>query len=148
IRVPVDCWTDWQQITGPALYQLAATSNNNGQIDVFGLDASGNIFETHQTAPNATDPTVNWSGWRQVQGVLTSIAAARDGYGVMTIVGSTGADTVFQRVENGAGTFDWSAAWRQQTDASLRHVALTFENSIRRYGHLELLGVDSAGRNY
>ena len=69
----IDGWTDWKQMDG-LLTQVAAGVNQNGQVELFGINSAGNVFDCQETAPNATDPSTagNWTGWHQLDAVLTS----------------------------------------------------------------------------
>jgi hypothetical protein len=105
----IDSWTSWKQMDG-VLSQVAAVTDANGRIQLFGINGTGELFHRRQSAPNATDPSVGASltAWDQVQnpGSLRSIAATVDFSGRVNIFGITAGNLVVAapRIAPGGGT--------------------------------------------
>jgi hypothetical protein len=141
-----DSWTSWKQMDG-ALAQAAAVTNADGQVQLFGINSVGALFHRQQTAPNATDPSVDgaWTGWDQVQtpAPLSSIAATTDLGGRVNIFGITTGDQLFQRVKLGDGTV--YTGWAQIPGA-MHDIAAIKEGGGS--GPLLLIGIDANGNIY
>jgi hypothetical protein len=163
----IDAWTRWKQMDG-VLSQVAAVTDTDGQIHLYGINSAGMLFHRQQTAPNAIDPSVSgaWTDWDQVQNPglvvvidpapirpslvsrptewpLRSIAATTDVGGRVNIFGITGDDRLFQRVKVGVENVytDWSPILD-----SMRNVAAIKEGGGQ--GELVLVGIDANGNTY
>jgi hypothetical protein len=139
----VDDWTDWKPMDGQ-LTQVAA-ADANGQIELFGINSAGNVFDRQETAPNATDPTVagSWTGWNQLDGTLTSIAVASDRGASLNLFGTDASGAVLQRYQTTPNTEQWSA-WSPVPGATMSSVAAAKESFAG--GHIDLFGVGPNGQ--
>jgi len=162
----IDAWTDWTHMDG-VLSQVAAVTDTDGLIHLFGIDRAGTLFHRRQAAPNASNPSVSvaWTDWDQVDipGPLSSIAVAIDLRGQVNIFGISSSCTIslgsddparcfshghrnvqlFQRVKLG-GENNYSA-W-SQIPGSMYSVTATKEGGIE--GRLVLIGSNADGNVY
>jgi hypothetical protein len=84
----------WTAFVGaPELKSLAAATNADGRIEVFGIDRTGAIFHSWQLG----DEFGSWSGWATMDGQLASIAVARNWDGTLQVFGTTPSGTIFTR---------------------------------------------------
>ena len=87
-----DSWTSLKQMDGSSS-QVAAVTDANGFIHLFGINPAGNLFHRRQAAQNATDPSIGgaWTAWDQVQSPesLRMIAVTVDSPGHINIFGIT-----------------------------------------------------------
>ncbi|MGK5640666.1 hypothetical protein ACSNOK_20475 [Streptomyces sp. URMC 126] len=49
-------WSGWAKFDG-ALHRVAAQTNADGRVELFGVDGGGAVFHCSQTSPGG-----NWSG--------------------------------------------------------------------------------------
>lgn len=157
-----DSWTSLKQMDG-SLSQVAAVTDANGFIHLFGINPAGNLFHRRQAVQNATDPSVGgaWTAWDQVQGPgsLRMIAVTVDSAGHINIfgitagggpiahlaaggttVGAFNGDHIFQRVKlDGETTY---TAW-SQIPGSIHSIASANEGGAA--GKLVLIGIDANG---
>jgi hypothetical protein len=84
----------WREVVGaPELKSVAAATNADGRVEVFGLDRVGSIFHSWRTGGEFG----SWSPWAKMEGTLSSIAVARNKNGTLEVFGTTPAGTVFTR---------------------------------------------------
>ncbi|MGK5640667.1 hypothetical protein ACSNOK_20480 [Streptomyces sp. URMC 126] len=57
-------WSSWERFDG-ALSQVAAQTNADGRVELFGVDGSGGVWHRSQTSPGG-----DWSAWDRFDGVL------------------------------------------------------------------------------
>jgi hypothetical protein len=81
-------WGSWYMFDG-ALREVAAETNSDGRVELFGINSAGGIYHRWQTAPNSD----SWSDWVNIPGWLSSIAVARNADGRLEIFGT---DTIGQ----------------------------------------------------
>jgi hypothetical protein len=96
----------WTEFPGaPKLRSLAAATNADGSIEVFGIDRVGGIHHSWQMGGEFG----SWSPWAKMDGQLSSIAVARNANGALQVFGTTPAGTIFTRnqILNG----DYHPAW-------------------------------------
>jgi metallophosphoesterase (TIGR03767 family) len=72
----------WSSFDG-TLRCVAAATNADGRVELFGVNAAGTPFHRSRSS----DLADVWSPWRQLPGQLTSIAVARDGTGRLEVFG-------------------------------------------------------------
>ncbi|WP_371648187.1 MULTISPECIES: tectonin domain-containing protein [unclassified Streptomyces] len=85
-------WSPWGQFDG-ALRAVAAETNADGRMELFGVNSAGSIFHRWQMTPAGG----SWSGWEQFDGALTSIAVARNADGRLELFGTNSAGSIFHR---------------------------------------------------
>jgi tectonin-like protein/PASTA domain-containing protein len=142
-----DTWTAWKQMDG-ALSQVAAVTDPDGLIHLFGVNSAGMLFHRRQTARDAADPSVSgaWTGWDRIQSAapLRSIAATIDLGGRVNLFAITNDDRLFQRVKLSGSDINYTG-WAQ-IPGSMHFVAAVKEGGGQ--AKLVLIGVDIHGAIY
>lgn len=109
----------WQALGGAYIIELVTAQNQDGRIELFCLNDSGQAFHQYQTAPNG-----NWSGWQPFQGLgLHSIAAAKRSDGRLEVAAITDGGQMFHRVQLAPGT-GWDTDWSYAGGSNLASVKL------------------------
>jgi len=137
IAPAIDAWTDWRQLDG-TLTQIAAGVNQNGQVELFGVNAAGQVWDRRQTDADAG----SWAAWHLLDGTLKTIAVTRDLGGSLNVFGTDMNGTVWQRYQQGQNTESWSA-WTSLGGSRMWNVAAAKESFGG--GRIDLLGLDSRG---
>lgn len=127
----------WSVLAGPAMRSIAAATNADGRVELFGLDQLERIFHRVQASPNTWDG----SSWAPMDGLLTSVAMARNADGRLEVFGTNVADAVFHRAQASPGS--WAGSSWQQLDGALTQVAAAADSQS---GIVHLFGVDAGGR--
>ncbi|MFT3698428.1 MAG: hypothetical protein QM831_35115 [Kofleriaceae bacterium] len=124
----------WQALGGGWIKQLATVQNQDGRIEVFCLNDSGEAFHQYQTTPNG-----NWSGWQPFSGLgLRSISAAKRSDGRLEVAAVTDGGQMYHRVQYAPGS-GWDADWSYAGGYNLASVQLAV-------GHAGLvaIGIDQS----
>jgi hypothetical protein len=140
-----DTWLPWSQLDAPppaagAPRAIAAETNANALIEIFALTSSGQLWHRWETAPSGT----TYTPWVRLDGVLGSIAVARNADGALELIGVNGAGQVLRRRAAG-GTNNWSPWAPFDTPAAvgtLRSMAA----ETNADGRIEVIGVNTAGQ--
>jgi hypothetical protein len=119
-----------------SMHSLAAETNSDGRVELFGTDVSGRVFHQWQTTPGSE----SWSEWQQLDGVVFSVAAARNADGRLSLFGSNASGQVFYRTQVNAGSTTMGG-W-SQLDGTLRQVAA----DTNADGRIELFGLTDGGQ--
>jgi hypothetical protein len=123
----------WDVFPGE-LRSVASDTNSDGRVEVFGVNAAGQIFNKWQTTPGGP-----WSdGWNLWAGSLNSIAVAHNRDGRLQIFGTNGAGAIFHM----AGTPTGWIGWTPMEGGQLRNIAA----ETNADGRVELVGVDFLGQ--
>ncbi|GAA3600573.1 tectonin domain-containing protein [Kribbella ginsengisoli] len=116
-------WSAWQQLSG-SLRGITAVLNSAGLIELYGVNADGNVYRSKQVAPSVA----YWTPWTQLSGQMDSIAAIRDYRGRINLFGTSRPwyaswSSSYRRVETAAG----SGAFRDWMSfgTSVRSIAAT-----------------------
>ena len=133
----IDAWTDWRALDG-TLTQIAAGVNANGEVELFGVNAAGQVWDRRQTDAAAG----TWAAWHLLDGTLKTIAVASDLGGSLNVFGTDINGTVWQRFQQGQNTESWSG-WTSLGGARMWNVAAAKESFGG--GRIDLLGLDSRG---
>jgi hypothetical protein len=134
----------------PELQSVAAASNGDGRLEVFGINRLGQIFHRWQRTP--ADDT-SWSPWARMDGELNSIAVARNEDGTLQLFGTNKLGNVWTRhqvlgADQGPswqlhvrvpGVDFWSP-WKQM-DGSMYQIAAGTDFRLR----IELFAIDAHG---
>jgi len=117
---------------------IAVARNQDGRLEVFGVNSAGALFRRSQTAAGAN----TWSAWTQsVAPGWYSVAAQTAGNGRVSMAGlRRSAQDVWRRTQVSPNLNNWSV-WRQ-FDGLLSAVALARESG----GPLVVFGVNGAGQ--
>ncbi len=132
----IDMWTDWQRLDG-TLTQIAAGVDQNGQMELFGVNAAGQVWDRRQTSPGG------WTAWNRLDGALKTVAVASDLGGSLNLFGTDMDGTVWTRYQRGQNTELWSD-WASLGGARMWNVAAAKESFGG--GRVDLLGLDANGR--
>jgi hypothetical protein len=138
----------WHEFVGaPELKSVAAATNADGRIEVFGIDRTGSIFHNWRIGGEFG----TWSGWAKMDGQLSSIAVARNQNGTLQIFGTNPAGAIFTR--NQVLNADYYSSWRpttprpaydtwtawKQVQGTLTSISAATDDS----GRIEIFGVNS-----
>jgi subtilisin family serine protease len=117
---------------------IALAKTSTGSLQAFGTSASGNMFFTKQTAPNA----VTWSLWTPSANTgWLSVAADANADGRVQLLGLTAAtNEIFQRQQLSLGSSGFTT-WSQLA-GRLQSVAAARQQN----GLLQLVGVNKQGQ--
>ncbi|MFB9415568.1 TIGR03767 family metallophosphoesterase [Dactylosporangium matsuzakiense] len=127
--------SEWVALDGPAMRVVAACTGQDGRIELYALNQLGYVYVRVQPAVN----TWAGSGWTQLDGQLTSLAAARNADGRIELFGTNAADSVFHRVQSSPGS--WAGTGWLALDGGLTQVAAAGNDD----GRLTLFGVNALG---
>ncbi len=133
-----DAWTAWRQLDG-TLTQIAAGVNQNGEVELFGVNSAGQVWDRRETDAAAE----TWGAWHLLDGTLKTIAVTRDLGGSLNVFGTDLNGTVWQRYQQGQNTEAWSA-WASLGGARIWNVAAAKESFGG--GRIDLLALDARGR--
>jgi hypothetical protein len=137
---PQGAYTPWTLLAGiQPMRSVAAELNSNGQVELFGLTRTGQIWHCWNTATNCPA-----GSWFQLDGQLATIALARNGDGTLAVLGANAAGQVFQR-HAGPGVnawFNWSQLTVPTTVGTPRSVAA----ETNADGRITLIAVNAAGQ--
>ncbi|WP_146179979.1 tectonin domain-containing protein [Micromonospora sp. RP3T] len=125
-------WTEWSSLDG-ALRSMAAEANQDGSVELFGVNAEGKVWHRRQAGNG-------WSGWSGLDGTYRSLALGRNADGRLELFGTDTNDQVWHRWQTAAGSTTWSP-WAR-LDGGLRSVAV----EANADGRLELFGLNAEGR--
>jgi metallophosphoesterase (TIGR03767 family) len=106
-------WSDWETFatdmsTAPSAF--TATRVDRGPLVVVGVNANGQVFgRTQFEAPNGGNGGGRWSGWGQISGTLSTVAAQADGLGRIHLFGVTSSGTILHSWEQTAGNGNYTA---------------------------------------
>ena len=142
---------NWAPVAGaPEMQSVAAASNADGRVEVFGIDRLGNVHYRWQQTP-ADDSS--WSPWARMDGQFDSIAVARNDDGTLQVFGTDKSGAVLTRHQVvGADrvpswqlhiplpSVDFWTPWKQM-DGSVYQVAAGTDFR----GRIELFALDSHG---
>ncbi len=98
-------WGGWQSLGGQGMHDLAAATNPDGSVSLFGIGAGGDLWVDSESAPG-----VGWSGWTELGGrtVQPGYTVGQEANGLLEVFGrSDGA--VWSMVETKPGTW---ASWQ------------------------------------
>jgi surface antigen len=125
-------WWDWSPFDGH-LAHVAAETNADGRIEVFGATASGALFHKWQRTPGAF-----WSAWTPSDGRLVDVALARNQDGRLEAFGTSAAHRVYHQWQLTPG-----GAWSKWSvfDGALSDVAA----ETTADGRIELFGITDHG---
>jgi len=126
-------WTSWSQFDGGGT-RVAAGTNRNGRVEVFRLDANGDIAHRWQTS------ATTWSPWTTMDGNLSTIAVARNALGQLEVFGTNATELIYHRTQSTADTSTSWGAWVQYDGWASAVAATTGGN-----GGIELLVVNRYG---
>lgn len=87
----------------PALRSIAAERNSTGFLQMIGLDRTGGVWHCWTIGTNCAP-----AGWSHLDGLLKSVALARQASGTLTMYGVNAAGQMFSR-DSGPGVNVWSA---------------------------------------
>jgi hypothetical protein len=141
----------WTPVAGaPQLQSVAAASNADGRLEVFGIDRLGQIFHRWQ---EVAGQDWSWSPWARMDGQLNSIAVARNQDGTLQVFGTNKFGNVWTRYQVlGADrvpswqlptplpAVDFWSPWKQM-DGSMYRVAAGTDAG----GRIELFALDAHG---
>jgi hypothetical protein len=138
-------WSAWDLIDGN-FATIAAQTNANGQIELFGVSKFGKISHRWELTPG----TGSWSAWESFGGggfipYATTITVATSGTGQLEVFGTNSAGQIFARAQHtvpGGGGGTWSD-WIQ-IDGSL--VGIAADSTTE--GRIELIGANGGGALY
>jgi hypothetical protein len=129
-------WTGWTAYDG-ALRQVAAETNADGRVELFGINADGGIYHRWQTAPNSS----TWSPWANIPGTLASIAVARNADGRLELIGTDPSGNVLDARQVSAGASTLTSFTVQPNGHGGPIAAEAGED-----GRVEIVGKDARGQ--
>jgi surface antigen len=92
---------------------LAASTNADGEIELFGVGTDNKVYWTQQTAPN----TDSWTNWGAINADVDSVAAGVAADGSIYEFGVASNGSVYYRYQETPGLNDWSD--EQSIDANV-----------------------------
>jgi hypothetical protein len=142
-------FSGWKAASG-ALLSVAAETNYDGRVEMFGVDRIGAIYHRWERTPGDTN---SWSPMAQFDGQLNSIAVAHNANGVLQVFGTNPFGNIFTRNQVLGGdqqesvqlftplpaTDTWTP-WKQMDGGLSQIAALTTVDK-----HIHIFGVNSAG---
>jgi hypothetical protein len=148
-------WAGDQLVSNPTssqpshtLYTLRAARNQDGRLEVFGINSAGNIFHTWQTSPNATSNT-GWNGvweilyWPGDQ--LVSLDVVNNADGRLEVFGITSAGNIFhtwQTSPNATSNTGWNGVWEILNPNSGEEL-VTLRAARNQDGRLEVFAINT-----
>jgi hypothetical protein len=157
-QIPGDdgSWSPWAQMDGQ-LNSITVARNADGTLQVFGTNPAGNVWTRNQilggdqfkaVQPNHLVPAIDsWTSWKQMDGVLSQVAAITDATGRIQLFGINSAGQLFHRRQSALNATDPSVsgawmAWDQvETPGSLRSIAAAVDFP----GRVNVFGITAGG---
>jgi Trypsin/Tectonin domain/Putative Ig domain/PASTA domain len=130
----------WYEFDG-ALRTVAAETNADGRMEMFGVTGAGTIFHRAQMTADSSTALGRWGSWSQLDGALSSIAAARNADGRIELFGSNELGQVFHRAQTAANASCCWTQWAQFDGPGMVKVAA----EANADGRIELFGIDGVG---
>ena len=121
---------------GRGFTNIAADTNADGRVEVFGVGLNGAFSHMWQATPGGA-----WSPWTPIVGGLTSVAVARNYDGRLQLFGTIASGVVYTKTQTVAGG-EWSP-WTRLT-GRLDNVAA----EMGADGRIEVFGVTTNGVVY
>jgi hypothetical protein len=131
--------TSWTALTSApgVLHSVAAETNRDGRVELFGVSAAGALWHRSQVTPGG-----DWSAWAQLSGSVRNVAAARRSDGRLEIVATNASGAIYQRHQLSAGSSTWSPWYLVPGQAR------TVAAQSNRDGRVELFAVAGDGSLY
>jgi len=129
-----DNWASGLTLFEGRLNTVAAETNADGRIELFGTNSIGQVWHRSQLTPGGA-----WSGWAIFDGTRRTVALARNQDGRLELFSTDADDHIWHASQTTPGG-DWSG-W-QQFDGQLHSVAA----ETNADGRIELFGANSAGQ--
>jgi hypothetical protein len=131
-------WSDWA-VVDPLVQvrAVAAETNGNGQVELFGTTSSGKITHSWSTSGSAWAPFGQLDDSDEVR----SLAVARNSDGRLRLYATFNGGQVRWRAQRTSGSQDFDN-WRSLGTTTLNWVAA----DTNADGRIEVFGVDRAGR--
>ena len=109
---PGGSWNIWDTADAgegdePTFQTFSVTRNKDGRLELFGLNTAYGIWHTWQVTPNWTD----WSGYDNLGGSYTALAAGLDDTGCINIVAVNKVDNLYytrHQTSPGGGWTSWT----------------------------------------
>jgi metallophosphoesterase (TIGR03767 family) len=123
---------------------VAAATNFDGRVEVFGLDAAGNAF--HQWQNSTNNPT--WSGWNPLSvapSPLSTIAAARDAGGILRLLATNEDGQVLVCGQTDTGASTWSSWFQLDPNSNWAKYNIRQITATTSFGTVVLFGLDADG---
>jgi metallophosphoesterase (TIGR03767 family) len=135
-------WTGWTfDVTNPQAHmvKVAAETNQDGRIELFGVASDGGIWHRANTLDGGWVPAVPWVAFSDGP-VATAIAVAKNADGRLQLYVIDSDWTIWTRAQVSANSTNYTS-WSQQSG---RMTQLAAETNLD--GRIELFGVDAAGQ--
>jgi len=134
-------WEGWRQHWGP-MKQVAAETNVNGLIELYGVNARGEAFVCTQVARNAPD----YSSWTPILGgnLFSRIAVARNANGLMELMANKSGGTFAHMRQTAVGSTTFTAV-KEENDGNLRIDGVGAEIGLN--GRIEAFATATNGPN-
>src|SRR5579863_7669733 len=138
--------TGWYLLYTPNdnLRSLRTARNADGRLEVFGINAGGNIYHTWQTAPSN-----GWNGaWELLYSPvdnLAMVAPSNDADGRLEIFGVNSAGNVYHTWQT-APSNGWNNQWALMFSAT--DILRSLDAINNADGRLEVFGINAAGNIY
>ncbi|WP_328522754.1 S8 family serine peptidase [Kribbella sp. NBC_00359] len=100
-------WNAWTQSANREWLSTAADANADTRVQLMGLTNTGSIFQRQQAKVDMP----GFVGWSQVNGLLQSVAIARNQNGVIEGLGVNKDGTAFFNAQSSAGASTWGSSW-------------------------------------
>ena len=134
-------WSGWTQFPNIALAQVAAATNADGRMELFGLKTDGSIWHAAQSSPGVDF----WYPFGQLDGTLSFISVARNPNGTLEIFGTNSSHTVWHRrqISSGNSNQGYWTNW-STLDGAMTQVT----TAVDANGAIELFGVNPDGLTF
>lgn len=135
----IDNWGPWQTMDGSTV-QLSAVTDTQKQIELWGVNSAGALFQRQQKAQNASDFTsTNWTSFTQKaaapgSSAVRTVSAALNLSGAVDAFGTTDADKAFRF---------GSGAWQEQVPGSVHYMSVAKGGGDGGYQYM--IASDAAG---
>jgi hypothetical protein len=142
-KVAIDTWSPWTRLDG-SMRQVVAATNQNGKIELFGVDVTGAVFHAVQAQANFYN---HFTPYAQIPGTLTSLAVTNNPTNQhIELFGTNAAqtsDNVYWSSQTDANGTTWSSFTRLP-GVPMRSVAAGLDTR----GTVALFGMDYTGQVY
>jgi hypothetical protein len=131
----------WQSLGGWDLQQLALANDASGRLTIYALGGDHAVYYKQE------DSSDSWSGWNYLGGNVQSIAAGRDAYGRMEVVGIDSVGEVWavgQTSANGSwgGWYDTGSGYAWPASLVLGNEA---DGSLDVFGDFDFIDISMWG---